>query len=92
MPIAAWLMTLVGPLVWKAVIALGFTVITYTGITAIVAQLVASAQSSWSAMPAGVIQLATLSGIPQGLALVFGAYAALFAIQSAAGFKRFILK
>ena len=88
----AGLLLLCGPLVIRAIIALGFTVLTFTGITAIVAQLVALAQANWSAMPAGVLQLAALSGIPTGLGMVFGAYAAVFAIQTAAGFKRFIFK
>lgn len=80
------------PMAIKALSALGFSTITYIGVTAVTAQLVALAQANWSAMPSGVLQIATLSGIPQGLAMVFGAYAALFAIQAAAGFKRFIVK
>lgn len=92
MTFLAALLAMAGPLVIRGLIALGFTAITFTGVTAIVAQLVATAQSNWSAMPAGVIQLATLSGIPTGLGMVFGAYAALFAIRTAAGFKKYILK
>ncbi len=88
----AGLLALVAPIVVRAIIALGFTALTFTGITGIVGNLVESAQANWSAMPAGVLQLAALSGIPTGLGMVFGAYAAVFAIQTAMGFKRFIFK
>ena len=90
MTIAAWLLALVGPLVVRALIALAFTAVTYTGVTAIVTSLVAFAEASWSAMPVGVLQLAALSGIPTGLGLVFGAYAALFAVRAAAGWTKYI--
>lgn len=92
MNIAAWLMALVGPLAIRVIIALGFTAVTLTGVTAAVASLVSIAQNSWSAMPVGVLQLASLSGIPQGLATIFSAYMALFGLRAASGFKKYILK
>lgn len=81
-----------GPIAVRAVAALGFSALTFVGVSGIVSALVSTAQSNWAAMPAGVLQLASLSGIPTGLGMVFGAYAALFAIRAAAGFKKFILK
>lgn len=81
-----------GPIAVKALAALGFSAVTFVGISAVVAQLVGIAQANWSAMPSGVLQLASLSGIPTGLGMVFGAYAALFSIRAASGFKKFILK
>jgi cell division protein FtsX len=92
MTIIAWLMAAIGPLVIRGFLALGFTAVTFVGVSAVVASLVTSAQGYWSAMPAGVLQLATLSGIPTGLGMVFGALASLFAIRSAMGFKKYILK
>lgn len=91
MSFAAFLLGVLGPLAVRALIALGFTAVTYVGVTAIVAQLVSLAQSNWSAMPAGVLQLAALSGIPSGLGMVFGAYSALFAIRSAQGWTKYIV-
>ena len=92
MSIATWLIALIGPLVVRGLIALSFTAITYTGITLIVNQLVASAQANWSALPAGVLALASMSGIPQGLGTCFGAYMALFALRTAAGFTKYVVK
>lgn len=92
MSIVAWLLALVGPLVVRGLLALGFTAITYTGVSVAVNALIATAQSTWSAMPAAIIQLAGLSGIPQGLGVVMGTYMALYALRSAAGFKRYVVK
>lgn len=90
--IAAWLLSLVGPLAVRVLVSLGFTAVTYTGVTALVEQLVAMAQSNWSAMPVAVLQLCALSGIPQVLGMIFGAYAARVAMFAAVGMTRFVLK
>lgn len=92
MSIAAFLLAMVGPIVIRAIIALGFTVLTFTGVAVVVGQLVSAAQANWAAMPAGVLQLAALSGIPTGLGMVFGALAAVWAIQQASGLKKLVLK
>ncbi len=92
MNVAAWLLTLVGPLVIRVIAALGFTAVTYTGVTALINQLVTTAQSNWSAMPAAVLQLCTLSGIPQVLGMIFGAYMARVAMWAAVGAARYVLK
>lgn len=89
---AGFLLQMVGPLVARAVIALGFTTLTFTGISIVVGQLLASAQASWAALPATTLQLASLFGAPEALGMIFGAYAAVWAMQQAAGFKRFVLK
>lgn len=92
MNVAAWLLTLVGPLVVRIVAALGFTAVTYTGVTALINQLVTTAQSNWSAMPTAVLQLCTLSGIPQVLGMIFGAYMSRVAMWAAVGAARYFLK
>ena len=92
MNIAAWLLTLVGPLVIRVIAALGFTAVTYTGVTALINQLVSTAQQNWSAMPTAVLQLLTLSGIPQVLGMIFGAYMARVAMWAAVGAAKYVLK
>lgn len=92
MNVAAWLLTLVGPLVFRIVAALGFTAVTYTGVTALINQLVSTAQSNWSSIPTAVLQLCTLSGIPQVLGMIFGAYMARVAMWAAVGAARYALK
>ncbi|WP_070270665.1 DUF2523 domain-containing protein [Duganella sp. HH101] len=90
--IATFLMGLIGPLVLRAIVALGFTAVTYTGVTALVSSLVSSAQSNWSAMPSAVLQLAALSGIPQVMGMIFGAYMARVAMWASVGAAKYVLK
>lgn len=92
MTIAAWLLALVGPLVVRALIALAFTAVTFTGVTAIVDQLVTLAQNSWASLPSNVLQLCALSGIPEVLGMIFGAYAARVAMWAAVGATRYVVK
>lgn len=92
MQLGAWLLALVGPLVIKAIIALGFTALVFTGVTELVNQLIASAQSSWSAIPVAVLQLCSLSGIPESLGMLFGAYMARVAMWASVGAARYVLK
>jgi len=92
MNIASWLLTLVGPLVVRIIAALGFTAVTYSGVTSLVDQLVQTAQQNWSSMPVAVLQLLTLSGIPQVLGMIFGAYMARVAMWAAVGAARYVLK
>lgn len=88
----AWLMAALGPLVIRAVVALGFTAVTYAGVTTLVSQLVTMAQNNWAAMPTAVLQLAALSGIPQVMGMIFGAYMARIAMWAAVGASRYVLK
>jgi hypothetical protein len=87
-----WLMTAIVPLAIRVVAALGFTAVTYTGVTTLVNQLVTTAQQNWSSMPVAVLQLCTLSGIPQVLGMIFGAYMARVAMWAAVGAARYVLK
>lgn len=90
--IAGWLLTLAGPLALRAMAALGFSVVTFTGVTSSVAALVALAQDNWSALPVAVLQLASLSGIPEFLGMVMAAYTTRMTIWVAVNSTRFIVK
>ena len=90
--IAAWLLTLVGPMVMRAIIAAGFTVITFAGVTALVNQLVQQAQAGWQSLPTTTLQLASLCGLPEVMGMIFGAYVALIAIKQAQGMTKYVLK
>lgn len=72
----AFLLASIGPLVIRGLIAIGFSSVAFTGVVEVVNGLVSSAQSSWSALPAAVLSLASLAGIPLALGLVFGAFVA----------------
>ena len=91
MNLGAFILALVGPVFVRAIIALGFTAVTFTGVTLISNELVGYAQASWSAIPITVIQLASLSGIPEFLGMIFGALVARVAMFASFGASRFVL-
>jgi uncharacterized membrane protein len=91
MTLAAWLVSLVGPLVARAVIALGFTAVSFAGVTVAMNSLVQLAQTSWSAMPSNVLAIASLSGIPECLGMMMSAYAARIAVWAVQNGSKYIL-
>lgn len=83
---------MVSPIVIRLVVALGFTAVTFTGVTATVDVLVAYAQTQWSSIPNTVLQLASLSGIPEFLGMVFGAAVARVLMWASLGASKYVLK
>lgn len=92
MNLFAFLVSIVGPLVVRVVMALGFTAVTYTGVTVLVDALLVTAQTNWAAMPTAVLQLATLSGIPTVMGMIFGAYMARVAMWAASSATKYVLR
>ena len=91
MNIAAWLLSMVAPLVIRGLVALGFTAVSYAGAETLMNQLISMAQTSWNAVPASVLQLASLSGIPDALGITLGAYAARFSVWIAVSGSKYVL-
>lgn len=90
--LAGWLMAMVGPMVMRAIIAAGFTAITFAGVTALVNTLVGQAQAGWQSLPTTTLQLASLLGLPEVLGMIFGAYVACIALKQAQGMTKYVLK
>lgn len=90
--LAAFLLSMVAPLVMRGLVALAFTAVTFTGVTELISGMVTLAQNSWSAMPLSVLQLAALSGIPEVMGMIFGAYSARVAMWAAVGATRYVVK
>ena len=72
----AFLLQAVGPLAVRVLSVLGMSVVTFAGVSELVNQLIASAVGSWATLPAAVLGLASLSGIPEALGMVCGAMVA----------------
>ena len=89
---AVFLLSLVGPIVVRAIIAIGLSVVTVTGMTALVSSLVTAAQGYYGGMPSAILGLAALSGVPAGLGLVFGAFVARAAMWAAMSATRLAFK
>lgn len=88
--LAAWLIAMVAPLVIRGLIALSFTALTFTGVQVATDALVRTAVSNWGAMPAAVLQLCTMCGIPQVLGMIFGAMTARVAMWVAMSTTRYV--
>lgn len=74
MPIITWIMGLVGPIAIRALVALGFSAVSFAAVNTMANALVNIATTNWASMPATVLALATLSGIPQVLGMIAAAY------------------
>ncbi len=92
MKFGAFLLAMVGPMAIRALIALGFGAVAFTGITELVNSLVSSAQTSWSGMSGAALQIASLAGVPTALGLVFGAFVARTTLWVGASAARLIFK
>ena len=68
-----FLTSAIGPLVIRGLLALGISTVTFTGVTETLDLLIFEAQNNWSGVPAAMVQLASLSGFPEAIGLVFGA-------------------
>lgn len=90
MNIATLLMALVGPMAVRVLIALGFSAVTFTGVTLTSNALISYAQNSWSGIPLDVMQLASLSGIPEFFGMVFGAYVARVSMWAVVSASRYM--
>lgn len=88
--LAQLLLGLVGPLVLRAIAAIGYTAITFTGVQAVVNTLIGYAQDNWAAVPTTMLQLASLAGLPEAAGLICGAYIARVTLWSAANATRLI--
>lgn len=92
MTIVAWLLAAIGPLAIRALLTVGFTSVVFTGVTELINALIVTAQTNWAAMPAAVLQLSALSGVPESLGMVFGALVARSTMWVTVSAARFVLK
>lgn len=90
--LAGFLFSAIGPLVVKALLALGIGTLTFTGVTTALAALVQSAQTNWSSIPADVISLASLAGVPDGIGIIVGAFTSRVGMWAAASATKWITK
>jgi len=65
-------MALVGPLLRKALLAIGIGVVTYAGVSTAVNAALGSAKASLSAMTGGAVQLVALGGGFTALSIIAG--------------------
>jgi hypothetical protein len=89
---ASWLLSLVGPIAVRLLGFLGIAVATFAGVDVAFSTLQTWATSNYSGLPVAVLQLAGLSGIPQALGMIFGAFNARLTLWTWTAAKQFIFK
>ena len=80
MPLAAWIVSLVGPVVARALAQLSIAVVTYKGLDVAIKSLLSYARTSWSGIPADIAAYIAMSGINTALSIVAGAIVARVAL------------
>lgn len=88
----AFLLSAVGPLVLRAIAAVGMGVVTFTGVDAALQGLISQAQSSWGNLASDVLGLASVAGVPQALGIIAGAMTARVTIWVGVSATRWIVK
>lgn len=88
---ASWLLALIGPLGARALLYLGVSVLTFTGVDAAFGAIVDLAKSSYGGMPPAILGLCAMAGVPQALGIIFGAFNARLAMWVATSASRWIV-
>lgn len=92
--IGGMLINLVGTLVGRVLVALGVSVVTYTGINATLDGLKSQAISAFAALPPDVLSILSLMRVGQCISIVSSAIAARLLLNGLTGdtFKRWVHK
>jgi hypothetical protein len=91
MPLAAWLMTLAGPLVLRVLTVLGIGTITFTGVTTGLQSLIDLAVTNWASLSVDILGLAGIAGIPQAIGIICGAMTARVGLWAAVSATRWVV-
>lgn len=73
MPLVPWLLSLVGPMLGRVLLSLGFSVVTLVGFEAGVGQVKQMLVDGTSSLPADTLNLFLLAGGGVGMNMIFGA-------------------
>ena len=88
MTLAAFLIGLVGPVMARWIAAMGFSLVTVTGLSVAYSTLKAQVISGIGGLPAVGIQLGALMGIWEALGIILGAFVFVLTWRGTSGFWR----
>lgn len=88
----AFLAAAVGPLAIRALVAIGFGVVSFAGVQTAFSALTSYAQQYWTGLPAAVIQIATICGLHTALGLVFGAMVGRLAVWTVSNGSKLLFR
>jgi hypothetical protein len=73
MPLFAWFLAAVGPMLVQGAISLGVATVTYIGFDTAVGGLLDMARANWSGMPATAAAFAAMAGFNKFVGIIAGA-------------------
>ena len=79
------LLTIVSPMVWRVLLALGMSFVTFKGFDLTVAWLLTQIKGYIGGMPADVISFLAWCWVDKAIGMVFSAYTAAIAVKVAGG-------
>lgn len=89
MNIAAWLLSIAGPIVTRVLIQLGVGVVSYAAVVAAVNTLISKARGNYDNLPSDILQVFAIAGFNDAFGIVVAAIMARLSIQV---WKRFQIK
>lgn len=88
MPLAAFLMGLVGPLARQILVSLGIGLVTFVGMDAAVGSALSAAKSSLSGLPGQVTQILAMAGVFTAFSVIAGGVVARISLMTLQRFGR----
>jgi hypothetical protein len=88
MPLAAWVLALVAPIVKKVFVALGVGVITYASLNFLGTQITNAVLGAWGGVSGSILQIVSLAGLPDCIGITLGAINARIALIAVSKFGR----
>lgn len=89
MNIAAWLLSIAGPIVTRVLIQLGVGVVSYAAVVAAVNTLISRARGNYDNLPSDILQVFAIAGFNDAFGIIVAAIMARLSIQV---WKRFQIK
>lgn len=80
MPIALWLITLVLPIVKRVLIALGISIVTYAGLSAVLSSIQSQIVTNIGGVTGTIAQLAAMWGFQESVGIILAAVTTKFAM------------
>lgn len=90
--LAAFLLSIAGPVVVRALAFIGISAVTIVGVQGAFDGLLSQLQSSMGGMPSAMAQIAGLAGFPTAIGIVWGAFNARLALWITLASTRWITK
>lgn len=80
--IGSWLTLAIGPLVKRALVAVGIGTVSYVGASLALNQLLGAAKSALSGLSADVVQILALGGVFEAMSIIAGGMVAALSYQA----------